>query len=205
MAELADLQGLIGPSNVSMPSVNWGEVERALGLTLPSDYKQIASRYSSLEFDDFLLISNIGLMPLGELRGEKIGQLRGLRDGVAARSRRVVHSLGEPSRQNLPPHRFFPEIGGLLEWGSTTNGDHCLWKTEGEPDDWPVVITDDGTYWFEYPGGMLEFLIGWLTNSFDTQVLSSEFPDAPAIREMEIETGIFVPTPRWQSYFDNLE
>lgn len=32
------------------------------------------------------------------------------------------------------------ELGGLLPWGATSNGDLLCWLTDGDPDTWPTVV-----------------------------------------------------------------
>jgi hypothetical protein len=58
---LKDLIGLAPPpgSPVDTGSPDqWGEVERALGMPLPSDYKQFINVYGDGEFGDFLYVFN---------------------------------------------------------------------------------------------------------------------------------------------------
>jgi len=45
------------------------------------------------------------------------------------------------------PFGIFPEVGGLLPFSRTPNGDWVCWRTVGEPDTWDVV--DMGEYSME--------------------------------------------------------
>ncbi|WSG62504.1 SMI1/KNR4 family protein [Nocardia sp. NBC_01730] len=69
------------------------------------------------------------------------------------------------------PFAGYPAPGGLLQWGSTYNGDMICWLTEGDnPDDWPVVvvfrhIVDPS--WRRFDGGMAEFLFSLVTSTFE--------------------------------------
>lgn len=47
------------------------------------------------------------------------------------------------------PFRIFPQVGGLLPFAATPDGDYVCWETTGEPDAWGVVdlsSLDDGQY-----------------------------------------------------------
>ncbi|MFI7539006.1 hypothetical protein [Streptosporangium sp. NPDC049376] len=60
MRSITDLEAIIGPSRVPPPPVNWTLIEEGTGLVFPDDYKDWASRYSTLEFDEFLLVGHPG-------------------------------------------------------------------------------------------------------------------------------------------------
>jgi hypothetical protein len=43
------------------------------------------------------------------------------------------------ARANIP-YSVYPDAPGLLPWGRDENGSVMLWLTEGEPNDWPIVL-----------------------------------------------------------------
>ncbi|MEV0346076.1 SMI1/KNR4 family protein [Nonomuraea sp. NPDC050680] len=137
---------------------DWGMVEAGLGLRLPSDYKELMDRYASLTLDAFLglFIPNPGDYP-GELMHDSI---LGLLDDVAPdgdEEQEVVDDDG-----NIVERRHFshyPTPGGIIPWGSTQNGQLCLWEADGDPDSWKVLVSSDGAFMWKHGGGILDFLI----------------------------------------------
>lgn len=59
---------------------------------------------------------------------------------------------------------MWPQIGGLINFGVTENGDYLFWLPEGRPDEWKVVFWDRGASedecFLEFDCGMAEFLAG---------------------------------------------
>ena len=108
----------------------WDEIEAALGMGLPGDFKAFTERYGSGMVDDFLYLFN----PFAA--GED-GNLLVEKDQVLAGYRQTRARF--PERLPLPP---FPEPGGLLPLGGTDNGDELYWVTTGHPDRWPVALLE---------------------------------------------------------------
>jgi hypothetical protein len=108
----------------------WDEIEAALGIGLPGDFKAFTERYGSGMVDDFLYLFN----PFAA--GED-GNLLVEKDRVLAGYRQTRARF--PERLPLPP---FPEPGGLLPLGRTDNGDELYWVTTGHPDGWPVALVE---------------------------------------------------------------
>jgi hypothetical protein len=108
----------------------WDEIEAALGIGLPGDFKAFTERYGSGMVDDFLYLFN----PFAA--GED-GNLLVEKDRVLAGYRQTRARF--PERLPLPP---FPEPGGLLPLGGTDNGDELYWVTTGHPDGWPVALVE---------------------------------------------------------------
>lgn len=202
---IADLESLIGPSREDVPPIEWASIEEALGFRLPFDYKWLMQAYSTIEFDDFLLVQNISLLSTAEVGSIKTRQLSPLAEVTARGERRVTYLHDGTKVRGLPSFPLYPAEGGLLQWGATTNGDRLLWRTIGSPDEWSIVVTDDGIYWFEYSSNMTDFLTGWIRREIVTHVLSGEFPRAPAIRQEIAGSEELVPTPMWVEYFEQLD
>jgi hypothetical protein len=140
----------------------WAEVEKALGTPLPADYKAFTVRYGSGKVDDFLfLFSPFAPEGDGNLVFEKDRVLEGYKES------RDKH----PDRYPLPP---FPEPGGLLPLGRTDNGDELYWRTEGEPDIWPVMLLGSRSPdREEHPGGVVAFLADLVAGRLDSKLLPS--------------------------------
>ncbi|GAA3098330.1 hypothetical protein [Streptosporangium carneum] len=162
MSSLADLEAIIGPPGIPPPVVDWPAIELHTGLVFPSDYKSWASRYSTLEFDEFLLVSKPG----GNSNPQEF--IQGWSD-VLGNMRQWATRFGEielVDDNDVPtaasPFPVYPSVGGLFPWGSTTNGDYCCWLTDPDPDRWTIVITTLHQWW-HYPGTFTDFLVGLLT------------------------------------------
>jgi hypothetical protein len=108
----------------------WDDVESALGLKLPDDYKEFIERYGSGVLCTYLRISS----PFEFAMYEKYN---GPRQGWIHFTGIYTSWLREPV--NLP-YPVFPEIPGLLPWGVYGDVDALAWYTEGGPDEWYIVL-----------------------------------------------------------------
>lgn len=157
---LEQWRALLGDVGVPAPEVDWPAVEASLGTALPTDFRVLADNYPTLCIDDFLhVVHPAGEWTLREQNEQVLGALRGHRD-------------------NFPeyvPHPLFPEPGGVLCWGVTDNGDELFWLTEGEPDEWKVVVNNDDDGW-TFDGGILSFLSGVLRGEVRCPAITETFP-----------------------------
>lgn len=164
---MEDLVRLVPPPVVPIDANgDWREVEAALGLGLPADFKTLTERYGRGQFVDFLT----PLTPFGthELL---VQQARQLLDGE--RSFRE----SDPDRC---PYPFYPEPGGLLPWAGTDNGDRLCWSTDGEPDGWTVVVWNPRSWTYDaHDMGAVAFLHGWLSGRVTTSVFDDADETAP--------------------------
>ncbi|MEW1838543.1 hypothetical protein AB0392_11365 [Nonomuraea angiospora] len=137
---------------------DWSAVEADLGLRLPGDYKLLMDRYASLMLDRFLglFIPNPGDTPDMSMRD---GIVRTLRDMAPDddEEQEVVDDNNNVIEMRRFPH--YPDPGGIIPWGSTQNGNLCLWKADGDPDSWKVFVSSDGLFMWRYNGGILDFLV----------------------------------------------
>lgn len=66
----------------------------------------------------------------------------------------------------------FPPQDGLRAWGEDDVADEFFWRcADPDPDMWTVAVhtrnARDGQRWFDYPMGMVEFLVGLLSGTLD--------------------------------------
>lgn len=66
----------------------------------------------------------------------------------------------------------YPPADGLRRWGGDDVADDFYWRcTDPDPDRWTVVVrtrdSRNGQYWFDYPMGMVAFLMGLLEGTLD--------------------------------------
>ena len=108
----------------------WQGPEFRLGLSFPSDFKELLAVYGLHAWGDFLHVLHPA--PTNwHLHLERAALL----------DLGALHEI----RREYPdqvPFALFPETGGLFPWGRTDNGDTLLWKTDGAPDWWPTVILE---------------------------------------------------------------
>ena len=160
----------------------WAAVEREIGLRLPSDFKALIATYGSGSIDEFLTVhapfsDNPNVRFLDEARSNlKI-----------YREIRTFEHI---------PHPIHPEPGGILPWGSTSNGDVLFWVTDPPdvPDRWPTAINGvRSPDWLAHPGPIPRFLFEWLSGAIEIPF----FPDPPDPR--------FVPWPPYEETLRQIE
>lgn len=111
------------PSGVGTPE-EWRAIERELGLTLPTDYREFVSTYGTGRLAvEYLIYSPFwGAEYLNHVR--------------------YLCQLETDFRAQFPhrvPYPVWPEPGGVLPWADDQNGNYYLWLTEGPPDQWEVL------------------------------------------------------------------
>ena len=70
------------------------------------------------------------------------------------------------------------EPEGLLPWGGTENGDTLFWLTEGEADNWSVLINESHSPEFErYNEDMTSFLAKLITGRIKSKIITNKVLD----------------------------
>lgn len=110
----------------------WEEIEAAIGLNLPSDYKAYVARYGLGSINGMVI-------PLNPHTPNRHVDLE--------RKSAVILDALRTTRSEFPaemPYPLFPEDGGLFPWALTDNGDYCFWLTTpaGDPNAWRVVLDE---------------------------------------------------------------
>lgn len=138
---------LVGEPPVRVPvSVDWAALNSSFATRFPGDYKLLVDTYPPLVLFGFIKI----LHPQASVEHESLPVMA----PRMLEALRVIKS--RELRTNFDVH---PKSGGLLPWGSTLNGDYCLWLTDGDPDEWSIVVTDLHSWW-SFNGGLFDFLNG---------------------------------------------
>src|ERR1700677_407805 len=130
----------------------WAEVENQLGTRLPEDYKLFVGSFGTGSINRFITVFNpfssnrfINLIERGRLDLEGLGGLR------------------EKFPQQYV-HERFPLPGGFLPVASTDNGEIFYWKTNGDAEQWTVVVYESrGPNYFSFSGSITEFLASLLS------------------------------------------
>lgn len=145
----------------------WSEVEDRLGLRLPADYRDFATRYGSGTFDEFLLV----LTPFADKPGLRL-------EDYGATMLTTMRDFRASGSEELP-YPLQPDPGGLLPWGYTGNGDWGYWIADppSEPDRWRIVLNGSrSTEWWEHPGPLVAFLADVLSGIVRVPFLPADFP-----------------------------
>lgn len=152
---LKELMSLVPPPQSPLYSQgDWGQVERDLGLVLPSDYKDLitvygAGTFNAEEYDAGFQIFSY-LVPWG---ARKKGE------GMSALLKSMLTSFSGSDEYN-PPASFYPDLPGLLHFGTYLERDELLWlvPASGPPRDIVWFALEKG--FITLPGiGVTELLL----------------------------------------------
>jgi hypothetical protein len=108
---------------------DWQDAERALGVTLPSDYKDFLHVYGSGRLDDFMEIFN----PASPHEHNNLIECWKKQREVFA----YMQKGNAPLRIDLHPAK-----PGLLPIGQTDNGDTIFYVVDGEPAAWAIAVLE---------------------------------------------------------------
>lgn len=142
----------------------WDQCERQLGLTLPSDYRQLVQTYGTGRWMNFLwVLSPFASNTYINLLDQATRQLD------AERTIRAQF----PDEMPFP---LYPEPEGLFPWAATDNGDRLYWHTRGEPDLWPTIVYESrGPEFDRHLLPCTEFLTRWISGKLMVRVFPSSF------------------------------
>jgi hypothetical protein len=149
---------LVPPPRRRASDGDWSQTEAELGVPLPRDFVELATAWG-----DGMLVDHVSFAPA---------------DRFAARAERWVawereswEAMGEPAPS------LWPDLGGLLPWADTSNGDRLWWTTGGPSDTWTVATQEARSFDIEETEWtcaelLLAFLEGRteLLGGFDTSV-----------------------------------
>ncbi|MEU1800422.1 histone-like nucleoid-structuring protein Lsr2 [Streptomyces sp. NPDC019937] len=148
------------PADRPLP-IDWDTVEAALGLRLPTDYKQLAGTYGTGRFADFLHVYH----PHGHT--EYV-------DLTGPMPARIREQLQLDYDRGTYPVPYDPRY--LFTMGVTDNGNYLFWIADPNdaPDAWRIAVNEArGPRWFTFDGTITEFLFSVLSG--ETTV--PQFPD----------------------------
>jgi hypothetical protein len=165
---LAELKAILPPPEEPYKAEDdWACIEFALQTALPADFKAFIAAYGSGYVHDLGFKSDpptgtscdpYVLNPFDYLGGNDFFR----RVGSTIKYVGAMHH-DYPRTYPYPP---WPHKGGLLNWCTTGNGDAFYWRTEGTPDNWPIVAWHDASAKFiDYPcAGAVDFLVKLFSN-----------------------------------------
>ena len=115
------------PRNPRNNAGNWTQIESALQLELPSEFKEIIGIYGDVLWGDILWLLNPFSKELQEYQAD-ISQICGADREI------------RKEKPEYYPFPIYPEQNGIYPWAATENGDTLYWITAFESNKWPTVI-----------------------------------------------------------------
>lgn len=144
---------------------DWEGVERALGLVLPSDYKELIHVYGGSNWDDYLYVLEPGCP----------NENYDLIEWVANRAE-DLEGLWEIEKK---PPELEAKGSRVIPWATTDNGECLYWLVRPglEPDQWTVMVNEArGARWEHFDVACTRFLAASLDGQLRSGILSSSFP-----------------------------
>jgi hypothetical protein len=183
---IADFKELVGEVRVPVPDIDWGELETGLGFAFPMEYREIFSAYPDLEIDHFLGMNHPGL----DSRDARL-KAAWIMDVISNVVRSPVTVEVYAGAGSVDEREFnfsvYPSVNGLFPWGTTQNGDTCLWlMSERSPESWPTVVTDETDFWL-YPHGMLSLIGGLIDRSVECPFFPNYLSNPPRIEQFPVK------------------
>lgn len=146
---IEDLLAVVPPPERPLENEDGGAWELAqstLGTRLPNDFLAFGCHYGTGAFTSGIAVMN----PLSpEFESSMQYMLARVRD---------KQKIRETS------YEVFPRCPGLLPWGGDDNGNKMLWLTEGETDEWPVILESHDGKMEQFDMSMTSFLSRAFTN-----------------------------------------
>ncbi|OXM44788.1 SMI1/KNR4 family protein [Amycolatopsis alba] len=164
-----DIARLLGWQAQFTPERPWAVVEQDLGVTLPSDYKELLTRFPGGLFRQIVVSSPVA-------NDQAWAEYKYALD-------ELLQILGDEDLEYLDnvDYTLYPAPGGLLPWGTDGQGGTFCWITgSSDPDQWRIAYHDQSAdQWREHAGPTTELLYEILTNTGQENLLRWDFTDLP--------------------------
>ena len=151
----------------------WREIEAQMGLVLPNDLYELSTRYGSGWFCN-VHIHNPFATDYQETIHHVLDMFRVLREDLGAEA---------------VPYPLFPEHPGLYPAGSEDNGGVIFYLTQGNPDDWPLLLWDKRTKWEQLNMSVTTFLVRTLKKDLECSWWDRKWLEESGPEEPEFKPG----------------
>ncbi|WP_328786268.1 SMI1/KNR4 family protein [Streptomyces sp. NBC_00273] len=154
----------IAPAPSQPRDKDWGEVERALAVELPDDYKELIGVYGGSYWDNYLYV----LEP--DCPNKHYDLLKW--------AKYQFEDLQDLWTVEKKPAELETEESVLIPWATTDNGECLYWLVLPglAPNEWTVMVNEVSDRWEHYPVSCTQFLASALTGELQSNILSSLFP-----------------------------
>jgi len=154
---------LLEPPQDGRPVTPWRDAAAEVGFEFPADYRALVDVYGGGSLNDELHL-RVPTLRRREFQPGFAGFVDFTTEGLGRSISQMRENALALDDGKTYPFPILPEPGGLLIWGSTSNGDVCFWDTsEVDPDRWTVVVFWlSARMWDRFDGGVAEFLLAAL-------------------------------------------
>jgi hypothetical protein len=151
----------------------WDHIQKRIGTVLPNDYKGYINRYGTGSFNNLIIPYN----PFTQIESINLIQVLDAHHQADCKILRMAGTTWSA----VHPFKFFPAIGGVLPWGTTTHfGEIFLWQVSGPPDSWATITYNlhNGEYevW-KFP--FATFLVKLFLKEIESVIFPGNFPTKP--------------------------
>lgn len=168
-SDLEELRAMIAPPRGVVARTDWGDVQAALGIELPTDYRCLVDEFGGGHIDEYLYLSE----------PQRRNPYYELCEAGSDRVEALEHFW---DRGEERPEELAGTGARVYPWAITDNGEALYWLMEpGTPaDDWIVTVNEArGPRRDRFDVGCLGFLTGVLSGRITSETLSSLFPAHP--------------------------
>jgi hypothetical protein len=177
LSPLDDLATLLSLPKLAHYALDWTELEGAVGLRFPTEYKRFVETF-----------------PPGLLRGslfvfhpeQRRPAFEGLFDMVGRSYQGLVDLDDSPPGSPPFPFGFYPTQGGLVPWADFDTKVVLFWNPTGvDPDHWPIVACNTSLDYEEMSGTTAQCLYEVVAGNAPWSVFPDYFWDAePGFRPL---------------------
>lgn len=171
------LNAVLPPPSIVNRELDWLSLELELGINLPGEYKLFIDSYGVGGIDGFIWLYG-PFEPYSNLNF-----LTQMKSDLSVYSELKKQF---PKRYDLT---LYPEVGGVLPFGTTENGDTLFWLTEGDSDSWKIIVHDVRSPEYEVIDlQFIQFLTSLMSKEIKCKIFPNDFPDDKPTFDV-VETG----------------
>ncbi|MFV2197041.1 hypothetical protein [Nocardiopsis sp. LOL_012] len=173
---------LVGDSTVGKKEpIVWGEIEEAMGLALPEDYKILASKYFTVNLGSISLITPRAGTPgdpdllVATRESEEIFREFLAEDPFVGDVPQKMDGTLLEGYPRFPD--FYPTVPGLLKWGDDFIGDEFYWYVDGPSSEWKILAKERDGWWCEHEMSVSEYIYKAAIRVLDCEIVAKSFDD----------------------------
>ena len=162
---IQDLTSSVVPpsSPVDSDDSTWVSAQRRLNLQLPDDLREFGTSFGTGEF----VVESIRIEVFNPLSKNYMATVE---EHLAI----LAGNKGDDGPKRFP-YELHPDRPGLLPWGSDIDGNELVWLTDGDVNEWPIVIRSEDGDFEEFGGPLTTFLASVFQGTVKVAVWPSQF------------------------------